>query len=106
MDSIQVGEAVFVFVFVFAYLLAGVVHPQHLLPLKSLVCTLLHHVLCVPCRIQVCQQVALDEGLRVVDHEGHDHFWDQVAAGFCHNLHVGVNEVPDGLDLPLKLGVH
>ena len=82
------------------------VHPQHFLPLKSLVCTLLHHVLCVPCRVQVCQQVALDEGLRVVDHEGHDHFWDQVAAGFCHNLHVGVNEVPDGLDLPLKLGVH
>jgi len=67
------------------------VHPQHLLPLESLVRTFLHHILGIPCRVQVRQQVALDEGLRVVDHEGHDHFGDQVAAGLSDNLHVGVN---------------
>ena len=88
------------------YLLAGMVHPQHLLPLESLVRALFHHILCVPCCIQVRQQVALDEGFRVVDHKRHDHFGDKVTAGLGDYLHVGVDEVPDCLNLPLKLGVH
>jgi len=83
-----------------------VVHPQHLLPLESLVRTLLHHVLGVPCRVQVRQQVALDEGLRIVDHEGHDHFGDEVPAGLGDDLHVGVDKVSNRLHLSFKLRVH
>jgi len=83
-----------------------VVHPQHFFPLQSLISTLFHHLLGVPSCVKVCQQVSLDEGLCVVDHERHDDFGDEIATCLGDNLHVGVHQVPDRLHLPLKLWVY
>ena len=80
-------------------LLAGVVHPEGLLPLQRLIGALLHHVLRVSTGVQVGQQLAVDEGLHVVDDEEHDALGDHVPAGAGDDLHVAVHQVPDSLHL-------
>ena len=82
------------------------IHPQHLLPLQSLVSTLLHHGRRVTSSVQVGEQLAVNEAFGVVNHQVHDDLGDEIPACLGDNLHVGVDEVPDGLDLPLQLGVH
>lgn len=42
----------------------------------------------------------------IVDHEVHDGLRHQVADGLVDDGHVGVNQVADGLHLPLQLRVH
>ena len=56
--------------------------------------------------VQVGQQLAINKCLGIVDHKVHDDLRHEVPAGLCHNLHVRVHQVPDGLHLPLKLWVH
>jgi hypothetical protein len=56
--------------------------------------------------VKAGQQLAVDECLGVVDHQEHDDLGDQVPARLGNDLHVGINKVPDGLNLALQLGIH
>ena len=42
----------------------------------------------------------------IIDHQEHDNLGHEVPARLRDNLHVGIHQVPDGLHLPLQLGIN
>lgn len=53
----------------------------------------------------MCQQLAIDKVLGIVDDQHHNCFGHHVTGGLRNDLHVGINQITNGLDLPLQLWI-
>lgn len=60
----------------------------------------------IPRSVEVRKQLSVDEVLAVIDDNIHDGLGHQVTCRLGHNLHIRVNQVPDGLHLSLQHRVH
>lgn len=57
-------------------------------------------------RIQMRQQLPIDEIFGIVDDHHHDSLRYEIPGGLGHNAHVRVNQVANGLHLTLELWIH
>lgn len=54
----------------------------------------------------MCKQLSVNEVFGIIDDHHHDGLGYEISRRLRHDAHVGVDQVPDGLHLPLKLRVH
>lgn len=104
--------------------LASVIHSKHLFAFRGFLGALFHHLILqretksesqssllwiitnlIAARIQMSQQLSINEIFRVIHDQIHNGLWHHIAGGFRDNLHVRIDQIANGFNLSLQLWI-